>query len=64
MFLMFKANGSYKYGCGILETVLQSKILPKQLSKRLTWNRFYNTYSKPDTNVPLDLHVSLSFGAS
>ena len=56
---MFKANGCYKYGCGLLETVLQTYILPGHLRKRLIWNRFYNGHNKYDTNIPLDLQVSI-----
>lgn len=58
MYLLFKANGSFKYGCGILETIIQSYVLPTDLSTRLIWNRFFNAYNKPDTNIPLDLQVS------
>ena len=56
--MIFKANGAHKYGCGILETVIQTKVLPEDLSFRLKWNRFYNSYNQPDTNIPLDLQVS------
>jgi len=55
MFIMFKANGKYKYGCGLLETLIQVEVLPAPMSLRLVWNRFFNSYSKSDTNIPLDL---------
>lgn len=58
MFILFKANGAYKYACGLLETLVQVKVLPEPLSFRLVWNRFYNSYKKYDTNIPLDLAVS------
>lgn len=54
---MFKGNGSFKYGCGLLETIIQTKVLPKHLSDRLMWNRFYNRYNRWDSNIPLDLQV-------
>lgn len=56
-YLIFKANGSYKYGCGLLETVIQTRVLPAHLSQRLIWNKCYNSYSKPDSDIALDLQV-------
>ena len=56
---MFKGNGNYKYGCGLLETLIQGEVLPGPMSLRLVWNRFFNSYSKSDTNIPLDLAVRL-----
>ena len=58
MYLIFKSNGCSKYGCGLLETVIQTQVLPGDLSQRLIWNRFHNSYNRVDTNIPLDLKVS------
>lgn len=55
--MMFKGNGCYKYGCGLLETTIATQVLPGHLSHRLIWNRFYNGQNKADTNIPLDLQV-------
>ena len=58
MYIIFEANGAYEYGCGILETVIETEILPGNLSFRLIWYRFYNSHIKQDTNIPLDLQGS------
>lgn len=63
MFVIFKGNGCYKYGCGLLETLVQIQVFPNNLKERLMWNRFFNSYNLADTNIPLDLAVS-SFIAS
>lgn len=57
--MIFKANGCYKYGCGLLETLIQTQVLPEELSFRLIWNRAYNSYNIQNTNIPLDLQVPL-----
>lgn len=54
---MFKANGLYKYGIGLLETVLQTEILPRSLARAVTYNRFVNTQGRHGTNIPLDLQL-------
>lgn len=57
-YVVFKGNGCYKYGCGLAETLIQMRVLPQHIRDRLMWNRFFNSYNLPDTNIPLDLAVS------
>ena len=57
MTLMFKAQGMYKYGCGLLETTAQAYVLPRSLARALYWSRSVNHRGKPDSNFPLDLEV-------
>ena len=51
MDIMFKSQGAFKYGCGLLETVIQSYVLPESLSASLAWNRTFNLTGKIDSNI-------------
>lgn len=55
LFIVCKATGHYKYSCGLLETILQSVILPNHLRDQLVNHRFVNTRGEVDSNIPLDL---------
>lgn len=55
MFIACKATGHKNYACGLLETVLQAKILPQQLRNALVHQRFANRRGEPDSNIPIDL---------
>lgn len=54
---MCKAKGNNNYACGLMETILQTIILPQRLSESLIWNRFANTRGQSDSNIPLDLLI-------
>ena len=44
MDIMFKSQGAFKYGSGLLETVIQSYVLPESLSA-------INLTGKIDSNI-------------
>ena len=54
---MTKANGQKNYGCGLLETIMCTQLLPEKLAERMVWNRFANNRGKADSNLSLDLHL-------
>ena len=58
MFMHYKRFHCTKYAYGMLETILQSKVLlSERLAYRLIWNRVVNHRGKIDTNHPNDLDV-------
>ena len=58
LYLLYKANKFPKYAYGILETIVQSKVLlTERLSHQLIWNRTVNHRGKPETNHPNDLDL-------
>lgn len=57
MSIMTKAHGQVNYGCGLLETIIQTLALPQDLAESLLWNRFANNRGAQDSNIPLDLHL-------
>lgn len=58
MLLYCCAAGFNKYAYGLLKTAAQKNaLLSPRAAHDLTWNRFVNTKGKPDTNIPIDLHL-------
>ena len=58
LYLLYKTNNFPKYAYGILETIVQSKVLlTERLAHRLIWNRTVNNRGKQDTNHPNDLDL-------
>ena len=58
MYLLYKRFHCTKYAYGMLETIMQSKVLlSERLAYRLIWNRVVNHRGKCDTNHPNDLDV-------
>ena len=58
LYLLYKINNFPKYAYGILETIVQSKVLlTERLAHRLIWNRTVNHRGKSDTNHPNDLDL-------
>lgn len=61
LFVVFKGNDSYKYGCGLLETLIQLTVFLSDIQSRLMWIRFWNSYNLVNTNISLDLRYLNSF---
>lgn len=58
LYLFYKAFNCTKYAYGILETLLQARVLlSDRLAHRLIWNRTVNNSGKYDTNLPNDLDL-------
>ena len=58
MYLYYKRFKCTKYAYGMLETILQSKVLlSERLAHRLIWNRVVNHRGKSDSNHPNDLDI-------
>ena len=57
-YLFYKAFNCSKYAYGLLETMLQTKVLlSERLAHRLIWNRTVNNNGQLDSNLPNDLDI-------
>ncbi|XP_053398038.1 uncharacterized protein LOC123565316 [Mercenaria mercenaria] len=57
-YLFYKAFNCTKYAYGMLETLLQTKVLlSERHAQRLVWNRTVNNAGEIDTNLPNDLDI-------
>lgn len=57
-YLYYKAFNCSKYAYGMLETILQTRVLlSERMAHRLIWNRTVNNSGKIDSNLPNDLDL-------